>query len=124
MHWYGTIAKWKKGLGELRSSELGSHLKHFMEQKQLQVLYGNHVVEVKPNAVNKGKVALARYQKIKPDFTLALGDDRTDEDIFEMLPASAYTIKIGRGASHARFTLDDPTEVRKLLRSLIEATGR
>ncbi|HAD98785.1 MAG TPA: bifunctional alpha,alpha-trehalose-phosphate synthase (UDP-forming)/trehalose-phosphatase [Cryomorphaceae bacterium] len=116
--------KVEKGLGELRSSELGSHLKHFMEQKQLQVLYGNHVVEVKPNAVNKGKVALARYQKIKPDFTLALGDDRTDEDIFEMLPASAYTIRIGRGASHARFTLDDPTEVRKLLRSLIEATGR
>lgn len=114
--------KVEKGLGELRSSELGSHLKHFMERKLLQVLHGNHVVEVKPNAVNKGSIAQALEQKIKPDFILAIGDDRTDEDTFEMLSDSAYTLKVGQGASQARFSVEDHKAVRVILSRLISNT--
>ncbi|MFC2175574.1 bifunctional alpha,alpha-trehalose-phosphate synthase (UDP-forming)/trehalose-phosphatase [Bacteroidota bacterium] len=110
--------KVEKGLGELRSSELGSHLNHFMEQQHLQVLHGNHVVEVKPNAVNKGIIARNLHQRLKPDFAIALGDDRTDEDTFEMLPKSAYTIKVGSGASLARFSIEDHTKVREILQAL------
>ena len=112
--------KVEKGLGDLRSSELASHLKHFMEQKQLQVLNGNHVVEVKPDAINKGKVAQARAHISNPDFILCMGDDRTDEDMFEMLPKFAYTIKVGPGSSHARFNLDTHVQVRELLKLLTD----
>ena len=112
--------KVEKGLGDLRSSELASHLRHFMEQKQLQVLNGNHVVEVKPDAINKGKVAQSRALISKPDFILCLGDDRTDEDMFEMLPKTSYTIKVGPGSSHARYNLETPDQVRDLLKELAE----
>jgi trehalose 6-phosphate synthase/phosphatase len=114
--------KVEKGLGELRSSELGSHLKHFMEQQRLQVLHGNHVVEVKPNAVNKGIISEGLHQKMKPDFTLAFGDDRTDEDIFEKLPQEAYTLKVGKGASMARFSVEDHRQVRSILKDLLSYT--
>ncbi len=110
--------KVEKGLGELRSAELNSHLKHFMEQQRLQVLHGNHVVEVKPNAVNKGTIAQKLHQKLEPDFTLALGDDRTDEDTFASLPETAYTLKVGKGASRARYSVEDYQAVRNLLKSL------
>lgn len=107
--------KAEKGLGELRSSELGSHLKHFMEQQRLQVLHGNHVVEVKPNAVNKGIIAEKIHRQLKPTFTIAFGDDRTDEDTFEKLPDEAYTLKVGKGASMARFSIEDYIKVREIL---------
>lgn len=112
--------KVEKGLGELRSSELNSRLKHFMQLKDLQVLHGNHVVEVKPHAVNKGKVALARFHETQPEFTIAMGDDKTDEDIFESLPAAAYTFKVGKGSSFARYTVEGTAEVREMLEILVE----
>jgi len=111
--------KVEKGLGELRSSELGSHLKHFMEIKRLQVLHGNHVVEVKPNEINKGSIARALEQRIKPNFTMAFGDDRTDEDTFEMLSDEAFTLKVGKGASQARFSVESYKSVRRILKELI-----
>lgn len=114
--------KVEKGLGKLRSSELGSHLKHFMEQQRLQVLHGNHVVEVKPNAVNKGIIARNIQQKLQPDFTLAIGDDRTDEDTFEMLSDEAFTLKVGKGASMARFSVEDHKKVRDILKKLVSNT--
>jgi len=114
--------KVEKGLGELRSSELGSHLKHFMEIKRLQVLHGNHVVEVKPNEINKGLIARALQQKLKPDFTLAFGDDRTDEDTFEMLSDDSYTLKVGKGSSQARFSVESYKKVRSILQTLTRHT--
>lgn len=110
--------KVEKGLGELRSSELGSHLKHFMEIKRLQVLHGNHVVEVKPNEINKGSIARVLQQKVSPDFTIAFGDDRTDEDTFEMLSNNSYTLKVGKGSSQARFSVEDYRKVRSILQRL------
>jgi len=49
------------------------------------------------------------------DFRLAVGDDRTDEDLFERLPPEAWTIHVGDGPSLARFRVKDPPAVRELL---------
>jgi len=108
--------KVEKGLGELRSSELSSHLKHLMQEKDLQVLNGNHVVEVKTNSINKGKIAAKYYHNRKPDFALCIGDDQTDEDMFEQLPEEAVTIKVGNTHSHARYNLENHLFVRDFLK--------
>jgi trehalose 6-phosphate synthase/phosphatase len=51
---------------------------------------------------------------------LALGDDRTDEDTFRVLPPTAYSVRVGTGArSLARFNIASPAEVRQLLRKLL-----
>lgn len=111
--------KVEKGLGDLRSSELSSHLKHFMTNKGLDVIEGDHVVEVKPSVINKGKAALERLKGEKTDFVMAFGDDRTDEDTFEALPDSALTVKVGSGFSYAKFAVENNEEVRALLQQFV-----
>jgi trehalose 6-phosphate synthase/phosphatase len=111
--------KVEKGLGDLRSSELSSHLKHFMTNKGLDVIEGDHVVEVKPSVINKGKAALERLKGEKTDFVMAFGDDRTDEDTFEALPDSALTVKVGSGFSYAKYAVENNEEVRALLQQFV-----
>jgi trehalose 6-phosphate synthase/phosphatase len=57
----------------------------------------------------------------KPDFWLALGDDRSDEDLFERLPSEAWTVHVGGGPSLARFRLKDPEAVRHFLQALADS---
>jgi trehalose 6-phosphate synthase/phosphatase len=52
------------------------------------------------------------------DFVLAIGDDQTDEDIFAVVPDSAYSIKVGHEPSRAKCNVDSLKEVRKLLQDL------
>jgi trehalose 6-phosphate synthase/phosphatase len=46
---------------------------------------------------------------------LAIGDDRTDEDLFARMPDDAWTIHVGRGPTRARFSVADPAEALGLL---------
>lgn len=89
----------------------------------LEVLEGNKVLEIRNAGVNKGLVTSRWLSKDNWDFILALGDDLTDEDTFTALPESAYTIKVGLGPSNARFNLENPAEVRVLLKELAEASN-
>jgi trehalose 6-phosphate synthase/phosphatase len=54
----------------------------------------------------------------QPSFVIAIGDDYTDEDMFEALPSWAYTVKVGRGRTAARLRLQKPAEVIALLEKL------
>jgi len=110
------------GLGELRSRELINHLQYLTTNAQIKVLEGNKIIEVKNADINKGKVALRWLQNIY-DFILAAGDDHTDEDMFSVMPESAYTIKVGFTPSVAKYNVkscaDNCEEMRELLKSLI-----
>jgi len=52
---------------------------------------------------------------------VAIGDDRTDEDLFAALPGEAITIKVGPGPTHARFRVDGVPAARSLLQALAQA---
>jgi len=54
------------------------------------------------------------------DFIMAIGDDWTDEDLFEALPPESYSIKVGFGVSKAKFNISSPQEVRRLLKKMIQ----
>ncbi len=111
--------KVEKGLGEVRKSELSSHLKHMMNERGFHVLDGDNVIELKPDYTNKGIVAKQLFDQTNPDFAMCVGDDTTDEYMFEALPGESFTIKVGSGSSHARFGLESVKEVRTLLDQLI-----
>jgi trehalose 6-phosphate synthase/phosphatase len=83
----------------------------------LEVNSGNKILEVKPTGVNKGVAALAMLRS-NPDFVLCMGDDYTDEDMFEALPITAFTVKVGRGISAARYRLPSVDSVHTLLKRL------
>ena len=108
-------------LGELRARELMNNLSDITANLNLQVLEGSKVVELKNTDINKGRAASKWILKDKWDFILALGDDWTDEDTFKALPSTAWSIKVGFGASAARFSLSSPSEATSLLRKMIRA---
>jgi trehalose 6-phosphate synthase/phosphatase len=87
---------------------------------KLQVVEGNRVIEVKRTGYDKGSAAAKFVAGARYDFILALGDDRTDEDVFQALPPEAVTIKIGLRASFARFNLVSQREVSRFLERLAE----
>ncbi|MGI4866405.1 MAG: trehalose-phosphatase [Janthinobacterium lividum] len=110
------------GLAALRARELLSHLNFMTSNTGLQVLEGNKVLEIKPAGLHKGAAAARWLGTEHPDFILAMGDDRTDEDLFEVLPPTAYTLKVGSAPrSLARYIIPGPAEVRQLLHRLHQA---
>ncbi len=106
--------------GAWLANELVTTLENLLGGTELAVIHGNKVVEIRYAWANKGEVA-AHLLGREPGtpFALAIGDDRTDEDLFAALPASAWTIRVGAGSTAARFRLHDPSQVRRLLRYLI-----
>jgi trehalose 6-phosphate synthase/phosphatase len=105
-------------LGAVRAKELVDDLMNFTANIDVQVLQGSKVVEVRQAGVNKGSAALQLISAGKADFILAAGDDWTDEDLFKVLPASAYSIKVGMSPSYAKFNLRGPAEMVELLGEL------
>ncbi len=102
------------------AAELMDNLTHFTANIDVQVLKGNKVLEVRNAGVNKGRAAANWLSKTSYDFIFAIGDDRTDEDLFQSLPAEAYSLRIGVEKTHARFNLRHPGDACALLRMLIE----
>ncbi|HEX8182987.1 MAG TPA: bifunctional alpha,alpha-trehalose-phosphate synthase (UDP-forming)/trehalose-phosphatase [Candidatus Saccharimonadales bacterium] len=97
-------------------------LRPYAKSHGLGVFNGNKILEIKPTDVNKGSAVthlLDQYPAAKiPDFILCMGDDYTDEDMFDSLPLTAYTIKVGRGRSIARYRVQTTDDVYALLKRL------
>jgi trehalose 6-phosphate synthase/phosphatase len=103
--------------------ELISLLEQQLAGTDLVVLAGRKVVEVRHAWATKGEAAWAiRARGSRPAFELAIGDDRTDEDLFGRLPATAWTIHVGRGPSLARYRVAGPEDVHGLLDAIAGAT--
>ncbi|MCR9251608.1 MAG: bifunctional alpha,alpha-trehalose-phosphate synthase (UDP-forming)/trehalose-phosphatase [bacterium] len=112
--------KVETGLGEVRTRELTSHLKYITANKNLNVLEGDMVVEIKNSEVNKGRASTFWLEKYNADFITALGDDWTDEDTFLAMPDEAVTVKVGSTTSAAKYSVPSYKEVRKLLTQLTD----
>jgi len=106
--------------GEHQARELRLLLREMLSNAPVEVLAGNKVVEVRPQGVNKGMVVPVLVASM-PEGTaiLAVGDDRTDEDLFAALPDEAISVHVGEAPSLARYRVAGPGEVRALLRSLL-----
>jgi trehalose 6-phosphate synthase/phosphatase len=108
-------SKVDNALADFRTRELKSNLKPLIAGRGLEILEGNKVLEVHNAGVSKSRAALRFLQERKWDFILSLGDDRTDEDIFAVLPASAYSLRVGIEPTCARFNLEGIEASRRLL---------
>jgi trehalose 6-phosphate synthase/phosphatase len=95
-------------------------LKPFLKSYGLELLQGNKVLEIKNPRISKG-VAAGRWLKRDYDFMLSIGDDVTDEDLFAVLPAHAYSLKVGRGRTHAKYRVHDHRATVNLLRKLTKS---
>jgi trehalose 6-phosphate synthase/phosphatase len=105
-------------LASFRAKELKSDLRPMIADQNLEALEGDKLLEVRNTGVNKGRTVCRFLQESKWDFILSVGDDRTDEDVFAVLPSSAYSLKIGPGPTSARFNLKSVEACRTLLGQL------
>lgn len=105
-------------LGISRAMELKEELSNLILNQDLEIIEGNKVVEIKTSVLNKGKSALEYLNTSEYDFVLAIGDDYSDEYLYEKLPDSAITIKAGINKTLAKYHLESFKEVRSLLKKL------
>ncbi len=103
------------GLGLQRAQELYDSLQYLIKQHNLQILFGDKVIEVKNSELNKGTAAMEIVNPFKPDFIFAIGDDATDEDMFYALPDYAVTVKVGNKKSVAQFYVENQNEAISLI---------
>jgi len=75
---------------------------------------------VRPFGLHKGAIVPTALSEA-PDgaLVLAMGDDRTDEDLFSVLPEDSVSIHVGPKTSVARLRVEDPAQARAFLRSLV-----
>lgn len=105
-------------LANVRSANLINKLNEILEGSEFEVHIGSKVVEVKAKNIHKGMIVDDLIAEYKPDFTLAIGDDYTDEDMFRSLPNDGYSIKVGLRETEARYQVTSVNEVLKLLKNL------
>lgn len=106
--------------GEWLANELAAMLEAMLAETELRAFRGEKIIEVKPVWLNKGE-AVERLLKDfpDPDFIFAAGDDRTDEDLFERLPASAWSVHVGPGPTRASYVVTDVQFLRRILELLV-----
>ena len=105
-------------LAATRLSELKETLMELTANLNIGLLDGNKVIEVKNTNITKGKGAGAWLGNNEFDFSIAIGDDWTDEDLFKVMPDNAITIKVGPGATAAKYRMDSVDDVRSFLKDI------
>ncbi|BDR53982.1 bifunctional alpha,alpha-trehalose-phosphate synthase (UDP-forming)/trehalose-phosphatase [Bombiscardovia apis] len=110
-------------LAACEDERLASHLHQVVSGKGLMVMRNSKVLEVCPVATSKGQAVQPLIESGKYDFTLAVGDDATDETMFSVIPQNSWSIKIGPGDTKARVRMTGPSAVQLLLRDLAAGTS-
>lgn len=126
------------GFGSSQAKELLDHLESVLANEPVAAKSGQYIVEVKPQGVSKGVVAEKIFTSMhetgkQADFVLCVGDDRSDEDMFEIIGnattngvlssnTSVFACTVGQKPSKAKYYLDDPSDVITMLDALAEAS--
>jgi trehalose 6-phosphate synthase/phosphatase len=127
LSWHYRLAD--PGFGERQAHELRMLLGDVLSNQPLEVIDGRRVIEIRHRGVTKALAAqsvmnLGRRRGQQEDRTspeiVAIGDSRSDEDLFAALPSWAVTIGVGPTPVYARFRLESPGAVRHWLACLIE----
>ncbi len=117
--------------GAWRAHELLNDLGQHLAGSPAEILLGHRVVEVRARGVDKGLYVRTVFPDGKEPwhFVLGLGDDRTDHDLLDALPAGSVAGHVGgllpspgRSAGRREHVhVVGPGEVRELLAELAES---
>ena len=105
-------------LAYVREQELKNELKQLTVDNHIGIFEGNKILEIKPTNLQKGVVVQKYLRESDWDFIVAIGDDYTDEDMFNVLSEPAYTINVGSGATEAGYQVKSVKDVRDLLKDM------
>jgi trehalose 6-phosphate synthase/phosphatase len=109
--------------GIRQAHELQLLLADLLANQPLEVLEGKKVIEVRARGVNKGLAAQRIHGEAGESAVMvAIGDDRSDDDLFRAMPPGSVTVAVGPAATAARYRLESHRSVRQLLASLVEGS--
>jgi len=109
------------------ANKLTFELEETLTNLPAQVNRGKKVIEVKSINANKGYFVEQWLQRMEylPDIVIAIGDDTTDEDMFDILQGrtdvKTFCIKVGKEKSRARYSLPDQRTVSDFLENLLHS---
>jgi len=105
--------------GDKRANELNSVLTSLIGNDDISVLNGNKVMEVKSSNVNKGRASVRMLGEDNYDFVFVIGDDWTDEFMFQELPDSTVSVKVGLKKTYAKYHVEGTKRVREILKHFV-----
>jgi trehalose 6-phosphate synthase/phosphatase len=108
--------------GEWKSRQLLSDLTTSLANQPLHVRQGKKIVEITPLQINKGEAVAQLLGEEPADVVLAVGDDATDEHMFQLEHPGMIAIKVGEGDSRAGYRIARPSRLRELLLAFLDRT--
>jgi trehalose 6-phosphate synthase/phosphatase len=109
------------------ANKLFIELEESLTSLPAQVTRGKKVIEVRSLHASKGFFVQQwlEKQEYQPDVVIALGDDTTDEDMFEFLQnksdVSDYCIKVGEDKTFAHYSIKEQSTVNLFLKNFIHS---
>jgi trehalose 6-phosphate synthase/phosphatase len=109
------------------ANKLFIELEESLTSLAAQVTRGKKVIEVKSLHASKGHFVQHWLEKQEyiPDVVVALGDDTTDEDMFDFLEGNPvvrpYCIKVGDDKTHAKYFIKEQSKVNLFLKNFINS---
>lgn len=86
--------------------------------ENLIMMDGDKAIEITNVNINKGSAVNSLLNEKEYDFVLCAGDDISDENMFINLPEKAFSIKVGRKATKAKYFLEGPSDMVNLLKKI------
>ncbi|KAL5723658.1 hypothetical protein ACHQM5_007031 [Ranunculus cassubicifolius] len=117
--------------GSCQAKELLDHLESVLANEPVLVKKGQQIVEVKPQGISKGLSAEKILSELSssgkaPDFVMCIGDDRSDEDMFEAISvpevSEIFACTVGQKPSKAKYYLNDTADVVRMLQGIASAS--
>ncbi len=107
--------------GPMRARALLQALRDTPAEPDLEVIEGEKAIEIRRRGVHKGVVIqrLIEESAGAAQF-LAMGNDRTDEDMFQAIGAHGVAFHVGPGPSMTPHRLADHEAARRVLRALLD----
>ena len=115
------------GFADFLANKLFIELEESLTSLPAQVSRGKKVIEVKSLHASKGFFVQQwlEKQEYQPDVIIALGDDTTDEDMFEYLQNKSeiapFCIKVGDEKTQAKYFIKDQSTVKLFLENFIHS---
>lgn len=110
-----------KKLADFQAKKLLDELVIAFANEPVRIVQGAKIVEAKAVECNKG--GLVRWlmsRKGKDQLFIAIGDDRTDEDMFKVLKGRGITIKVGPEKTFANYRLEKQEDIVYFLKTLLK----
>jgi trehalose 6-phosphate synthase/phosphatase len=125
--------------GLFQSQELEEHLSDILSNHPLEVTRGSGYLEIRPAGLSKGlflqhMLAVLSSRGIQIDFLLTMGNDSSDEEMFEVTnltqatmkstcsSSNCFSIAVGKRISAANYYVNTPEDAREVLQSLLRTS--